>query len=153
MADDYRTEYQRLEAFLAADPDYARIDAECSRLEAIISKQAQIAGEAERDYEAFSLCQETLEYAIHDVPDFTPDNLALFNGELAACQLDRGAKRLERLKRECMIKGGQASKVWEEATDQLADAKDKWLVCRKALVDVWHDRQQNDEKAANQETE
>ena len=152
MTEDFKTEYDRLENFLAADPDYARLDAECDRLQAIVEKQARIAGESERDYEAFSLCQETLEYAIHDIPDFHPDNLALFNGELAACYLDRGAKRFERLKRECFIKGGEASKIWDEATDQLANAKHDRQQRRYVLVDVWH-KKQNDEKAANQEAE
>ena len=67
----YADEFARLEEFLQADPDYARFDAECSRLKVIVDRQARIAGESERDYEAFSLCQETLEYAIHDIPDFS----------------------------------------------------------------------------------
>ena len=152
MTEDFKTEYDRLENFLAADPDYARLDAECDRLQAIVEKQGQIAHNASIDFQAWSLCQETLEYAVFDVPDFRPDNLALFNGELAACYLDSGAKQFERLKRECMIKGGEASKAWKEATDQLAEVKHERQLRRSALVDVWH-KKQNDEKAANQEAE
>jgi len=152
MTNDFRAEYERLEAFLASDPDYARFDAECNRLQSVINEKSQTAGEAECDYEAFNLCQETLEYAVHDIPDFRPDNLALFNGELAACQLDRGAKRFERLKRECLIKGGEASKAWEEATDQLAAVEHDRQQRRYVLVDVWH-KKQDDEKAIKQEAE
>ena len=150
MTNDFRAEYERLEAFLASDSDYARFDAECNRLQSVIDEKSRTVSEAERDYEAFNLCQETLEYAVHDIPDFSPDNLALFNGELAACQLDRGAKRFERLKRECMIKGGEASKAWGEATDQLAVAEHDRQQRRYVLVDVWH-KKQNDEKAIKQE--
>ena len=103
------------------------------------------------DFETWSLCESTLEFAALDVLS-PPDNLALFNSELAAEQLDAGAKRFERLKRDSLVKAGEASKAWAEASDQLADAKDKWLVCRKALVDVWH-KKQADEKAASQEAE
>ena len=152
MADDYLPEYQRLEAFLASDSDYARFDAECNRLQAIVDEQGQIAHSASVDFQAWSLCQETLEYAVFDVPDFRPDNLALFNGELAACYLDSGAKQFERLKRECMIKGGEASKAWKEATDQLAEVKHERQLRRSALVDDWN-KKQNNEKAANQEAE
>ena len=152
MTEDFKTEYERLEAFLAADPDYARLDAECDRLRKFIDEQGQAAHMATCDFETWSLCESTLEFAALDVPGFRPDNLALFNSELAAEQLDAGAKRFERLKRDCLVKAGEASKAWAEASDQLADAKDKWLVCRKALVDVWH-KKQADEKAASQEAE
>ncbi len=152
MTEDFKTEYKRLEAFLAADPDYARLDAECSRIKSIVEKQAQIARESECDFLAFDLCQDTLDYAVHDIPDFQPNNLALFSDELSTCRLTRGAKHLERVKRQCMIKGGEASKAWEEATDNLADVEYHLQQRRYVLVDVW-DKKRADEKAAKQEAE
>lgn len=147
MTQDFKTEYDQLDNFLAADCDWARLDAECTRVKSIVDKQARIAGEAERDFLAFDLCQDTLEYAVHDIPDFRPDNLALFNDELAACQLDRGAKRFERLKRQCMIKGGEASRAWEEATDQLADLEHHLQQRRFHLVRVWNEKQAQKQEA------
>ena len=150
MTNPHLAEIDRLEAFLATDLEYSRLDAECDRLEAIVKKQGRLAHNASCDFEAWSLCQETLEYAALDVPDFRPDNLALFNSELAVCYLDSGAKQFERLKRECMIKGGEASKAWAEASDQLDCFKDKRLVRRKALVAVWHEKQDENRVAAKE---
>ena len=152
MTKDFHSAYERLEAFLSDDPDYARLDCRCKRLQEIVDAQHLRAGQAERDYEAFALCQETLEYAIHDIPDITPDNLALFDGEMLAVKLDIGAKTLECLKRQSMIKGGEASRMWQEASDQLVEVKRDRQSRRLALIDVW-DKKLAKEKAAKQEAE
>ena len=39
-------EFYRLEEFLMADPDYARFDAECSRLQKIVDEQGQAGPES-----------------------------------------------------------------------------------------------------------
>ena len=131
-------EYARLQEFLQADPDWARFDTECSRLQKIVDKQGQAAHSATCDLEAYSLCQATLEYAVYDVPDFRPDNLALFNGELAGCHLSTGAKVFERLKRECLIKGGEAAEKWAKASDELLKAECERQDRRFELVRIWN---------------
>jgi len=146
----YTDEFARLEEFLQADPDYARFDAECSRLKKIVDEQSQAAHSASCDYETWSLCESTLEFAALDVPDFKPDNLALYNDELAAEQLSKGAKLFERRKRACLVKAGEASQNWAEASDQLEEAQEGRQKRRYALVDVWREIEAN-KKAADQE--
>ena len=148
----FTDEYARLEDFLKADPDYARFDSECVRLQKIVDEQGQAAHSATCDFEAWSLCQSTLEFAALDVPSFKPDNLALFNDELAAEQLSAGAKVFERRKRACLIKAGEASRNWAEASDQLEEAQAGRQKRRYALVDVWREIEAN-KKASEKEAE
>ena len=143
-------EFARLEEFLQADPDYARFDAECSRLQKIVDEQSQAAHSATCDFETWSLCESTLEFAALDVPAFKPDNLALYNDELAAEQLSAGAKVFERRKRACLVKAGEASRNWAEASDQLEEAQEGRQKRRYALVDVWREIEAN-KNAADQE--
>lgn len=146
----YADEFARLEDFLQADPDYARFDAECSRLQKIVDEQSQAAHKATCDFETWSLCESTLEFAALDVPSFKPDNLALYNDELAAEQLSAGAKVFERRKRASLVKAGEASRNWAEASDQLEEAQEGRQKRRYALVDVWREIEAN-KKAAGQE--
>ena len=149
FADDYR----RLEEFLASDPDYARLDAECERLEKIICEQGDKAHKATCDFQTWSLCQDTLEHAANSVPEFSPDNpllSALFNDELAADQLHEGAKVFQRRMRDSLAKAGEASKIWADATDQLVEAKKDRQKRRSPLVDTWREMEANRE-AAEQE--
>ena len=146
----FAIEYALLLDFLQADPDWARFDAECSRLKKIVDKQGQAAHSATCDFEAYSLCQATLEYAVHDVPDFRPDNLALFNGELAGDYLATGAKVFERLKRECLIKGGEAAEKWAKASDDLLKAECERQDRRLELVAIWNEMEAK-KNAADQE--
>ena len=148
----FSDEFARLEEFLQADPDYARFDAECSRLQKIVDEQSQAAHSATCDFETWSLCESTLEFAALDVPAFKPDNLALYNDELAAEQLSAGAKVFERRKRDCLVKAGEASRIWAEALDQLEEAQEGRQKRRYALVDVWREIEAN-KKAADQEAE
>ena len=48
----FAIEYALLLDFLQADPDWARLDAECSRLKKIVDKQGQAAHSATCDFEA-----------------------------------------------------------------------------------------------------
>ena len=148
----YADEFARLDEFLKADLDYARFDAECVRLQKIVDEQAQAAHSASCDYETWSLCESTLEFAALDVPSFKPDNLALYNDGLAAEQLSAGAKVFKRRKRDCLIKAGEASRNWSEASDQLKEAQAGRQKRRYALVDVWREIEAN-KKAAEQEAE
>jgi|TARA_Y100000289_G_scaffold13861_1_gene12998 hypothetical protein len=146
----FADEYARLEEFLRADPDYARFDAECVRLQKIVDEQGQAAHSATCDFETWSICESTLEFAAMDVPDF--DNRALLNPDLVAEQLDAGAKHFQRLKRDCLMKAGEASKAWAEASDQLAVVKQDRQTRRFALVDIYREVEAN-KKAAEQEAE
>ena len=135
-----------------ADPDYARFDAECSRLQKIVDEQADLSHGAACDYEAWSLCESTLEYAALDVDNYTPDNLALFNADQAVHWLSMGKQLFERLKRDRLVVAGEASKNWAQASDQLKQAQEGRQNRRYALVDVWHEIEAN-KKAAAQEAE
>ena len=145
-------EFYRLAEFLMADPDYARFDAECSRLQKIVDEQADLSHGAACDYEAWSLCESTLEYAALDVDNYTPDNLALFNADQAVHWLSMGKQLFERLKRDRLVVAGEASKNWAQASDQLKQAQEGRQNRRYALVDVWHEIEAN-KKAAAQEAE
>ena len=145
-------EFYRLEEFLMADPVYARFDAECSRLQKIVDEQADLSHGAACDYEAWSLCESTLEYAALDVDNYTPDNLALFNADQAVHWLSMGKQLFERLKRDRLVVAGEASKNWAQASDQLKQAQEGRQNRRYALVDVWHEIEAN-KKAAAQEAE
>lgn len=148
----YADEYAQLEAFLNADPEYACFDAECSRLKKIVDEQNQVAHSASCDYETWSLCESTLEHAALDVPNFQPDNLALYNDELAESQLSEGAEFFKRLKRGCLVKAGEASRNWAEASDKLKEAQEGRQKRRYALVDAWRKIESN-KKAAEKEAE
>ena len=148
----FADEYAQLEAFLKADSEYARFDAECSKLQKIVDEQNQAAHSASCDYETWSLCESTLEFAALDVPLFKPDNLALYNDELAAKHLSEGAEVFKRLKRACLVKAGEASRNWAEASGQLKEAQEVRKERRCALVDAWHEIQAN-KKAAEKEAE
>jgi hypothetical protein len=143
---------ERLEEFLKADADYARFDAECDRLQAIVNEQNGLAHRVTCDFEAWSLCESTLEFAVLDVDDFTPDNLALFNAELAQEQLTMGKELFKRLKRDCLVVAGEASKKWAQASDQLQQAQEQRQVRRSALVKVWREIEAS-KKAAEKEAE
>ena len=145
-------EFYRLEEFLMADPDYARFDAECSRLQKIVDEQADLSHGAACDYEAWSLCESTLEYAALDVDNYTPDNLALFNADQAVHWLSMGKQLFERLKRDRLVVAGEASRNWAHASDQLKQAQEGRQNRRYALVDVWREIEAN-KKAAEQEAE
>ena len=82
--------------------------------------------------------------------DFKPDNLALYSDDLAADQLSAGAKVFERRKRAALVKAGEASRNWAEASDQLEEAQEGRQKHRYALVDVWREIEAN-KKAADQE--
>ena len=135
-----------------ADPDYARFDAECSRLQKIVDEQADLSHGAACDYEAWSLCESTLEHAALNVDDYTPGNLALFNAEQAQHWLTMGKQLFERLKRDRLVVAGEASKNWAQASDQLRQAQEGRQKRRYALVDVWHEIEAN-KKAAEKEAE
>mgnify|MGYP001200227550 FL=1 len=135
-----------------ADPDYARFDAECSRLQKIVDEQADLSHGAACDYEAWSLCESTLEYAALDVDNYTPDNLALFNADQAVHWLSMGKQLFERLKRDRLVVAGEASRNWAHASDQLKQAQEGRQNRRYALVDVWREIEAN-KKAAEQEAE
>ena len=148
----YADEFARLEEFLQADPDYARFNAECDRLQAIVNEQGGLAHRVTCDFEAWSLCESTLEFAALDVEDFTPDNLALFNAELAQEQLARGKQLFERIKRDCLVVAGEASKNWAQASDQLQQVQAQRQARRSALVDIWREIEAN-KKSAEKEAE
>ena len=143
---------ERLEEFLKADTDYARFDAECNRLQAIVNEQNSLACRVTSDFEAWNLCENTLEFAALDVDDYTPDNLALFNAELAQQQLTAGKELFKRLKRDCLVVAGEASKKWAQASDQLQQVEAQRQARRFALVDIWNEMQKN-KKAAEKEAE
>ena len=145
-------EFYRQHQFFMTDPDYARFDAECSRLQKIVDEQADLAHGAACDYEAWSLCESTLEFAALDVEDFTPDNLALFNAELAQDRLSMGKQLFERLKRDRLVVAGEASRNWAHASDQLKQAQEGRQNRRYALADAWREIEAN-KKAAEKEAE
>ena len=148
----FTDEYARLEEFLKADPDYARFDADCARLQKIVDEQDQAANRATYEFETWSLCESTLEFASLDVPSFQPDNFALYNENSAAEQLSAGAKLFQRQKRACLVEAGEASRIWAEASNQLNEAQVGRQNRRYALVDVWREMEAN-KKTAKQEGE
>ena len=145
-------EFYRQDQFFMTDPDYARFDAECSRLQKIVDEQADLAHGAACDYEAWSLCESTLAFAALDVQDFTPDNLALFNAEQAQHRLSMGKQLFERLKRDRLVVAGEASKRWAQASDQLKQAQEGRQNRRYALADAWREIEAN-KKAAEKEAQ
>ena len=135
-----------------ADPDYACLDDECSRLQKIVDEQADLSHGAACDYEAWSLCESTLEQAALDVDAYSHDNLAFFNAKQAQHWLTMGKQLFERLKRDRLVVAGEASRNWAHASDQLKQAQEGRQNRRHALVNVWHEIEAN-KKAAEKEAE
>lgn len=128
----FADEYALLEAFLHADPDYARLDAECSRLEKIVNEKDQSGHEATGDYDKWNSCEEAMDSAVFE----SPNNAS---SDLHCEHLRSGQMFFQRLKREAMISAGKAFSHWWEATDQLCVATSDRQTRRSALVDTWNE--------------
>tara|TARA_R110002020_G_scaffold332927_3_gene548368 strand:- start:707 stop:1141 length:435 start_codon:yes stop_codon:yes gene_type:complete len=139
----FADDYARLEEFLKADPDYARIDAECNRLQKIVNDHDQAGHKAACDYDKWKACEEALNSAAFDC---SGEKESCLDTDLKYEYLNEGEMYIQRLKREAMIVAGEAFKFWAEATDQCVTAHFDRQVRRSALVDTW-----NEIKAAKKE--
>mgnify|MGYP003651270347 CR=1 FL=1 len=139
----FADDYARFEESLQSDPDYARIDAECTRLQKIVNHNDRIGDSAASDYDKWNACEEALNKAAFDC---SCGNESDADSELKAEYLNDGEMHIQRLRREAMIVAGEAFKFWIEATDQLHVAKSDRQARRSALVDTW-----NEIKAAKKE--
>lgn len=128
----FADEYALLEAFLHADSDYARLDAECSRLEKIVTEKDQAGREAAFEYDKWNSCEEVMDSAVFEALDNA-------SSDLHCEHLRSGQMFFQRLKREAMISAGKRFSHWWEATDQLQVALCDRQARRSALVDTWNE--------------
>jgi len=145
----FADDYARLEDFLKADPEYARIDAECARLQKIVNDNDQVGHSAACDYEKWKACEEALTNAGLDC-SFEKESCV--DTDLKAEYLNEGEMLMQRMKREAMIVAGEAFKFWAEATDQCVTAHFDRQTRRSALVDTWNEIKAS-KKAAEKEQE
>lgn len=138
----FADEYARLEGFLKADIEYARLDAECSRLQKIANDNDRVGHSAACDYDKWNVCEEALIAAF----DRSCEKESSVDTDLKAEYLNDGEMFMQRMKREAMVVAGEAFKFWIEATDQLGAVKAALQARRSTLVDKW-----NEIKAAKQE--
>ena len=141
----FADDYARLEDFLKADTDCARIDAEVDRLTKIVNDHDQVGNSAACDYEKWKACEEALNAAGFDC---SYEKESCLETDLKAEYLDVGEMLMQRMKREAMVVAGEAFKSWTEATDKLHVAKSDRQARRHELVNTW-----NEIKAAKKEQE
>jgi len=142
----FADEYALLEAFLQANPGYARLNDECIRLQNIVNQKDEAGNKATYDYEKWSCCEEEMDCLVI--------NSLSTSSDLHCEHLRSGQILFERIKREAMIVAGEAFKHWVEATDQLVVAKSNRQTCRSALVETWNEiKHLNSLDAAEKEQE
>jgi len=143
----FADDYARLEEFLKADPDYARIESEVSRLTTLCNETSQAVEDATRNYHKWMCCESALEDKVFALSD-DGDLGFVFTHDLVAEYLSDGQEMFERMKRAELVKAGEASRLWLMADEDLEVAKVSYSKVRPALVQAYRDKQAADKEAA-----
>lgn len=147
LTSSFADDYARLEEFLKADPDYARIDAECNRLRKLRHETHEAADTATRKYHMWMCCRTALEDKIAGLTD-EGDLGFVFSVDLVLDYLAEGEEMFERMMRAELVKAGEASQAWLQADEDLESATASYSKVRIPLVQVWRDKQAADKEAA-----
>ena len=143
----FADDYARLEDFLKADPEYARIDDECNRLRKLRQETDEAADTATRNYHKWMCCRTALEDKVAGLTD-EGDLGFVFSVDLVLDYLGEGEEMFERMMRAELVKAGEASQAWLQADEDLESATASYSKVRIALVQVWRDKQASDKEAA-----
>jgi len=143
----FADDYARLEDFLKADPEYARIDSEISRLRKLRQEVDQAADTATRNYHKWMCCESALEDKAFPLSD-DGDLGFVFTNDLVAEYLSDGQEMFQRMKRAELVKAGEACQAWLQADEDLEFAMVSYSKVRPALVQAYRDKQAADKEVA-----
>ena len=144
--------YRDFEAFLAADPEWSRLDRQTSESNKIRCQAAEAVSKAEGEYQKWSCCEGALEWFNMDVTDSGDLSFTGLNHELVGEYLADGEKMFENMKRAALVKAGQQAEIWINACE---DYEHLSVALQKRRYELYSEyRQIEDEKrAAAQEAE
>lgn len=144
----FADKYACFEDFLKADPEYARIHSEVTRLTKLHNETGQKVEKATRNYHKWMCCEAALEAKADDIYD---DGHLAFLGlgcDSVSEYLSDGEEMFERMKRAELVKAGEASQTWLQADEDLDIATESYGRVRSALYQVWSEKQAADKEAA-----
>jgi len=144
----FADEYARLEEFLKADPEYARLNSEVDRLKKLRHETSCKAEAATRNYHKWMCCEAALEVKAGDIYDDGHLGFLGLGCDLVSEYLGDGEKMFERMKRAELVKAGEASQIWLQADEDLEIAMASHGKVRPALVQAYRDKQAADKEAA-----
>lgn len=144
----FADDYARLEEFLLADPEYARINSEVTRLTKLLNKTSHQAEKATRNYHKWMCCEAALEEKAGDICGDGDLGFLGLSCDLVAEYLGDGEQMFERMKRAELVKAGEASQIWLQAGEDLDIAKESYGRVRPALVQAYREKQAADKEAA-----
>jgi len=144
----FADDYAHLEDFLKADPEYARISSEVTRLTKLCNETSQQAEKATRNYHKWMCCEAALEAKAGDIYDDGHLGFLGLSCDLVSEYLGDGEKMFERMKRAELAKAGEASQVWLQADEDLEFARVSYSKVRIALVQAYRDKQAADKESA-----
>ncbi len=131
-----------------ADPEYARINSEVTRLTKLLNKTSHQAEKATRNYQKWMCCEAALEEKSGDICGDGDLGFLGLSCDLVAEYLGDGEQMFERMKRAELVKAGEASQIWLQAGEDLELAKESYGKVRPALVQVWREKQAATKEAA-----
>ena len=144
--------YHDFNAFLAADPEWSRLDRQTSESNRVRQQAAEAVSKAEGEYQKWSCCEGALEWFNMDVTDSGDLSFTGLNHELVGEYLADGEEMFENMKRAALVKAGQHAERWIAACEDYEHLSVTLQKRRLELHSAY--RQIEDEKrVANQEAE
>lgn len=144
----FAEDYARLEDFLKADPEYARLNSEVTRLTKLRNETGQRVEKATRNYHKWMCCEAALESKAGDIYDDGHLGFLGLGCDLVSEYLVDGEAMFERMKRAELAKAGEASQLWLQADEDLELSMASYSKIRIALVQAYRDKQATDKEAA-----
>ena len=139
---------QDFEDFLAADPEWSRLNSLTSETNKVRCREAEAVSKAEREYEKWMCCEGALEWFNMDLTDSGDLGFTGLNHELVGEYLADGQQMFERMKRAALVKAGRHAELWIEACEKHEKLSTALQKRRHELYDMH--RQPKDQRQAAQ---
>ena len=142
--------YQEFEAFLAADPEWSRLNNLTSETNKVRCQETEALSKAECEYEKWKCCEGALEWFNMDITDSGDIAFTGLNHELVGEFLTDGEQMFERMKRAALVKAGRHAELWIEACEKHEELSTALQKRRHELYDM-HRKLEDQRQAAEQE--
>jgi len=140
------------ESFIAADPDWCRLNSLRSEAAKIREQEGTAVSKAEVAYEKWMCCEGALEWFNMDVTDSGDLSFTGLNHELVGEYLIDGEKMFERMKRAALVVAGHHAELWSKADEELEEYSAALQQRRSELYDK-HQQLLRENRSAEQEAE
>ena len=144
--------YQDFQAFLAADPEWSRLDRQYSESNRIRNQAAEAVSKAEREYQKWTCCEGALEWFNMDVTDSGDLSFTGLNHELVGEYLADGEQMFENMARAALVKAGQHAERWIAASEDCEHLSAALQKRRHELYSAYN-KIKDEKQAANQEAQ